>query len=182
MNTIPHTQGPLDEDALYGWYRIRDGVMMEVEAPSLEVWQNFDAVHVDAPETSLHIADPMTKNEIMMMYKCCKSIRESIDNFVAMVQRRKGTFPLPGWHKWMIASGFLEACNNQWKKLEDPQNKQEYEEWYELVYKPRPGNQISGYLQLGVSKRVPTIKITSEDDMEEEDSEENCERPKKLRK
>ena len=182
MNTLPSTKQPLDDHALYGWYVVRDGKTMPATPPSLLEWQNYTAEILDAPDTSTHIADPMTKNEIMMMYKCSKSIRESIDNFCSMVQRRKGTFPVPGWHKWMIASGFLDACNRNWKVLQDPVSQADYEEWFELVYKPRPGNQTAGYSQLSVSKRIPSITISNEDDMEVEDHEEGCERPKKLRK
>jgi len=184
MDTLPQTQRPLDEYALYGWYKVGDAQVKTNTEPQvpLSLWQDMDPSLIDAPIEAVHIADPMTKNEIMMMYKCSKSIRETIDNFHTMLKRRKDTFPIPGWHKWMIATGFLIACNTHWKELQDPQSKKDYEEWYHTIYTPRPGTQNSGYLNLAVSKRIPNIRITDADDMEEEEDEETCERPKKLRK
>jgi len=192
MDTIPHTQRPLDESSLFWWKvqdtppRVEDPDIMQEDTDPLWKWQQFDPELIDCPMTSTHVGDPITKNEVMMMYKCSRSILETLDNFKTMLNHRKGNFPMPGWHKWMIASGFLLDCQRKWGAeaalTKPPKESVYYAEWRELIYLPRPGNMVRGYSELAVSKRVPSLRIVEENDMEEEEDEEMCERPRKLKK
>lgn len=190
MDTIPGQPRPLDEASLFWWSttpQYKQQIQEEEETGDILLkWQQFNPEWVDCPTEITHVGDSITKNEVMMMYKCSTSILETIDNFKTMVNRRKGNFPMPGWHKWMIGSGFLSDCQKKWgaeAALTIPTFEScFYHEWRELIYLPRPGFMQRAYSDMAVSKRIPEIRITDEDGMEEEDSDEDCERPKKLKK
>lgn len=209
MDTIPQTQRPLDEQALFWWRKPEEEendekIKAEREAreqkeqevtnwegpvsdhPLLQRWRTIDPIILDSPSHCFYVGEPITKNEVMTMYKATTSIEEALIAFEGLVERRHGNFPPPGWHKYMIASGFLDDCNRVWKHYLErhvtPYYTCIYTAWKDQVYTPRPGNSIRPYTDLCVSKRTPSITVTDADDMEEEVNEATCERPTKLKK
>lgn len=134
---VPGTKPVIDKSSLF-WYRKNT---MEEEGKErivpLSYWQSASLEIVEqmtlagVAEHRLQ-AEYITSVEILNMWHANSPI-QSLQVFKAIVVNRNGNFPMPGWHPFMIASGYLDSAVEYWRGFEG------YDEWIKWVVTPKPG-------------------------------------------
>lgn len=162
-----------EEDKMLYWYHVKPATenenKMEEEynyTKDMEFWQNYDVNQTLLAEKPTFVGDPVSKQELKLMYQCTNP-RESLEAFTRIVKARRGNFPPPNWFEYMIASQYLNACFHTWSTHED---KESFQNWVDVVYRVRPGKMIGGYVELAGGKHEREVD-TSE-----------LERPTKMKK